>query len=266
MASGELDYRFDRRVAGSYDTLRGHPAAVTPAIGEALARELGPGARVLEPGVGTGRIALPLLGAGCRVTGVDLSSDMLAALAGQAREGLRLVRGDITRLPFAAGAFDGAVCVHVLHLVDARAVLAQLLRLVRPGGTIILGRDWVDPASFAGQLRNAFRQAVVDLAESVDFPTGARGLVQTLVALGGEPVDDGEERTAVEWETTLSVAQVLDGIRSRDDAESWVLPDPLLGRVMARLDAEAAANWSDLDAPQPVTRRFVYSLFRVPAP
>jgi hypothetical protein len=30
--------------------------------------------------------------------------------------------------------------------------------------------------------------------------------------------------------------QVLDGIRSRDDAESWVLPDPLL-RVMERLDA-----------------------------
>jgi hypothetical protein len=78
--------------------------------------------------------------------------------------------------------------VHVLHLVDSRSVLRQLLQLVRPGACIILARDWVDPASFAGQLRNEFRQAVVDLAESVDFPTGARGFVQQLIELGAVPV------------------------------------------------------------------------------
>jgi SAM-dependent methyltransferase len=259
-----LDYRFDRRVAGNYDALRGHPPAVAPDIGRCLAGEFGSGAQVLEPGVGTGRIALPLIAAGCRVTGVDLSAEMLAALAGQAHEGLQLVRGDITRLPFQANAFDGAVCVHVLHLVDSQTVLTQLLHLVRPGGTLILGRDLVDPASFAGQLRNTFRQAVVDLGEGIDFPTGARGLVQQALTLGAEARDGGAERTGVEWQTELSPRQVLDGIRSRDDAESWVLPDALLDAVMARLDASAAAAWPDLDAAQPVTRRFVYSLFRVP--
>jgi SAM-dependent methyltransferase len=67
-------------------------------------------------------------------------------------------------------------CGHVLHLVDSRTVLQSLLRLLRPGGSILLGRDWVDPDSFAGQLRNAFRQAVVDLADSVDFPAGGSGM------------------------------------------------------------------------------------------
>ena len=98
-------------------------------------------------------------------------------------------------------------------------------------------------------LRNEFRQAVVDLAESVDFPTGARGHVQQITELGAEALYDGEEQIAVEWQTVLSPRQVLDGIRSRDDAESWVLPDALLRRVMERLDAFAAGGriWQDLD-------------------
>jgi SAM-dependent methyltransferase len=264
MSEGDLDYRFDDRVAVQYDALRGHPPEVSPLIGHALADVAGEGATVLEPGVGTGRIALPLTDAGCRVVGVDLSADMLRALAGREQDKLALVRGDVTALPFCDDAFDAAVCVHVLHLVDSRVVLRQLLELVRSGGCIILARDWVDPASFAGQLRNEFRQAVVDLAESVDFPTGARGFVAQLIELGAEAVADGDEQIAVEWQTPLSPRQVLDGIRSRDDAESWVLPDALLARVMERLDRYAAERWSDTAVPQPVTRRFVYSLFRVP--
>lgn len=259
-----LDYRFDDRVAVQYDALRGHPPGIAPRIGEALTRLVGEGATILEVGVGTGRIALPTVAAGGRVVGVDLSAEMLRALAGRDLPQLALVRGDITCLPFCDNAFDAAICVHVLHLVDSRVVLADLLRLVRPGGVIILGRDWVDPASFAGAMRNEFRQAVVDLAESIDFPTGARGLVQQLLELGADALSGGEEQTAVEWQTSLSPRQVLDGIRSRDDAESWVLPDDLLRRVMARLDAYAASHWNDLDSTTAVTRRFVYSLFRVP--
>lgn len=260
----DLDYRFDDRVAVQYDALRGHPSEVSRRIGEAMADRAGHGTVVLEAGVGTGRIALPMVSAGCEVVGVDLSAQMLAGLAAREVPRLSLVRGDVTCMPFRAGAFDAAICVHVLHLVDSRAVLADLLHLVRPGGVILLGRDWVDPGSFVGVLRNEFRQAVVDLAESVDFPTGARGHVEQIRALGADALDDGEEQTAVEWETELSPRQVLDGIRSRDDAESWVLPDELLRRVMQRLDGFAAARWQDLDKTCRVTRRFVYSLFRVP--
>ena len=263
MTDDNLDFRFDQRVALQYDALRGHPPEVSPVIASAVATVVGKGARVLEPGVGTGRIAKPLLGAGCEVVGIDLSASMLASLGRHAGSGLHLVQGDITRLPFSDHAFDAAICVHVLHLVDSRTVLQQLQRLVRPGGAIILARDWIDPGSFAGQLRNAFRQAVVDLSESVNFPTGARGFVQQLGELGAKAVNDGDEMVAAEWQTQLSPRQVLDGIRSRDDAESWVLPDDLLGRVMQRLDGLAAEHWPDLDAPQPVTRRFVYSLFKV---
>lgn len=263
-STDQLDYRFDERVARQYDALRGHPLEVSRQLGAALASIVGRGARVLEPGVGTGRIALPLVAEGCEVVGVDLSAQMLGALKDCKQPDLHLVHSDITQLPFRDNSFDAAICVHVLHLVDSRQVLRQLLQLVRPGGWIVLGRDWIDPACFAGQLRNEFRKAVVELAESVDFPEGARGHVQQLLLLGALAIDDGAEQTAVEWQTELSPSQVLDGIRSRDDAESWVLPDALLNRVMHHLDRYSAEQWDDLTVQQPVTRRFVYSLFRAP--
>ncbi len=269
-----LDYRFDTRVAVQYDALRGHPPEVSGDIGRAISSQVGERARVLELGVGTGRIALPVAAAGCEVYGVDLSAHMLAALSRRidddGLEGIHLAQADITRLPFREGVFDGAMAVHVLHLVaDWAGVLAQVSRLVRPGGTLVLGRDWVDPESFAGMIRNTFRKTVVEVgtemlppgATAAAPPSGGAAIVKTLMALGARPVGEGEVIGA-EWRTELTPRQVLDGIRSRDDAESWVLPDDVLTETMRRLDAFAAAEWPDLEAPQPVTRRFLLGVFR----
>ncbi|MEM8942392.1 MAG: class I SAM-dependent methyltransferase [Pseudomonadota bacterium] len=258
-----LDFSFDERVAIRYDALRGHPPDVSRQIGDWLADLIPDDGLLLEPGVGTGRIALPTARETCSVVGVDLSAEMLSALASQVSPNLQLVRADLEVLPFCSDAFDAAVCVHVLHLVDAKRVLSDILRLVKPGGLIILGRDWVSPDSFAGMLRNVFRRSVVEEAESVQFPTGARGLVTILTELGAEAVNGGEEQTAVEWQTSLSPQLVIDGMRSKDDAESWVLPEELLERVMAKVQIFAEAQWPELAATQPVTRRFVYSSFRV---
>lgn len=269
-----LDYRFDQRVVQQYDALRGHPPEVADQIGEAIAAQIGTGSRILELGVGTGRIALPVAAAGCELVGVDLSSHMLSALLRRLRDerisGIHLAQASITALPFRESVFDGALAVHVLHLVaDWQSVLTAVSRMLRPGGTLVLGRDWVDPESFAGKIRNHFRRTVVEVgtdmlppgASAAAPPSGGAAIVQHLMALGAQPVGQGEI-TAAEWRTELSPRQVLDGIRSRDDAESWVLPDDVLTETMRRLDAFAAEQWPDLDQAQAVTRRFMMGVFR----
>ncbi len=270
----DLDYRFDRRVSEQYDALRGHPPEVATAIGRAIAAQAGERARVLELGVGTGRIALPVAAAGCEVHGIDASADMLAELArrigGHGTQRVHPVCGDITALPYRAGVFDAAIAVHVLHLVsDWPEVLARVSRLVRTGGTLVLGRDWIDPESLSGTIRNRFRKTVVDVgtemlppgASAASAPSGGAAVVETLTELGARPLGEGEI-VAAEWRTELTPRQVLNGIRARDDAESWVLPDDVLAETMRRLDAFAAARWPDLDAPQPVVRRFMLRVFR----
>jgi SAM-dependent methyltransferase len=89
-------------------------------------------ASVLEVGVGTGRIAAPLGDRTFTVTGVDASRAMLRKA--WAKGVRRLARGNAYRLPFSDGAFDGALFVHVLHLLDdPRTALAEAQRVARAG-------------------------------------------------------------------------------------------------------------------------------------
>ncbi len=270
-----LDFSFDERVVGQYDALRGHPPEVAQTIGKSLYQAATQGRTaagapcILELGVGTGRIALPVADHGARVVGIDLSADMLATLARQLNPttlDIQLVRGDITALPFQPQVFDAAMVTHVLHLVpNWSAVLARLGEVLKPGGALLLGRDWVDPASMAGQIRMAFRKAVMQHGFKTAAPAGGPALHQALLAIGAKPVatsaDVAPEMVAAEWQAEISPEEVLAGIRSRDDAESWVLPDEILQPVCAELDKFVDA-WPNKKAPQNILRRFLVAIYR----
>jgi demethylmenaquinone methyltransferase / 2-methoxy-6-polyprenyl-1,4-benzoquinol methylase len=98
---------------------------------------------VLDVATGTGAVAAELAGRyGCRVTGVDQSGAMLAAaarlLSGRGlAERVDLIRAEAEALPFDDGTFDGLTVSYLLRYVaDPGATLAELARVVRPGGTL----------------------------------------------------------------------------------------------------------------------------------
>ncbi|MDE2334375.1 MAG: methyltransferase domain-containing protein [Rhodospirillales bacterium] len=99
-----------------------------------------PGARVLEIGVGTG-LALPHYGPQKRVTGIDLSADMLARARVRAATLANvdaLLEMDAEATTFSAGAFDIAVGMFVASVVPhPRRLVGELRRIVRPGGYIL---------------------------------------------------------------------------------------------------------------------------------
>ncbi len=255
-----LPIRFDA-IAGAYDQVRGHPSEVAEQIGRAIATIAGDQALVLELGVGTGRIALPVAAAGCRVVGVDISAEMLRVA--RAKEGggaLWLLQGDIERLPFADGVFDATLAVHVLHLArDWRSVLAEAMRVLRPGGVFIQGRDWRDPQSCVGRLRSKLRETLIDLLPGARPPGAGAAVGQALAKLGAtvEP-----EVVASVWVAPISPVQVLEEMASRSDAETWVLDDVTLSAALERLRAWAATVYDDLDRPEEVERRFVIQVAR----
>jgi ubiquinone/menaquinone biosynthesis C-methylase UbiE len=131
-------------LASHFDEQRGLPVA---ALREwAAAVDLFAAGRTLEivePGIGTGRVTLPLAVSGHRVTGVDVSEAMLQACAHKAdalRVGDRvtLLQGDATALPLPDHAFDLGVMASLLYLVpDWTEVLDELHRVVKPGGSVV---------------------------------------------------------------------------------------------------------------------------------
>ncbi len=130
-----------RRWAGIYDTGFGWISRTARREVVAAVNRT-PGTKVLEVGVGTG-LALPLYDPAKHITGIDLSAHML----GQAREraadlGLRnidaLLEMDAQATSFADGSFDIAVAMFVASVVpNPRALVAELKRIVRPGGRIL---------------------------------------------------------------------------------------------------------------------------------
>jgi len=255
-----LPIRFDA-IASNYDSVRGHPPEVAEQIGRAIAAVAGTNARVLELGVGTGRIALPVAAAGCRVAGIDISAEMLRmARAKEHGQALWLIQGAIEHLPFADGVFDATLAVHVLHLArDWRTALAEALRVLRPGGVFIQGRDWRDPQSCAGRLRSKLRETLIELLPGSRPPGAGAAVGQALAKLGAtvEP-----EMVAATWVAPISPAQVLEEMESRSDAETWVLDDATLRAAVQRLRAWAESVYDDVQQPEMVERRFVIQAAR----
>lgn len=95
--------------------------------------------KVLEMGTGTG-INLPLYGPGARVTGCDVSGEMLAQAARRrAQFPASLIQTDVQRLPFADGSFDIVTASLLLcSVADPARALAEVRRMLRPGGRLVL--------------------------------------------------------------------------------------------------------------------------------
>ncbi|MDE2007468.1 MAG: class I SAM-dependent methyltransferase [Rhodospirillales bacterium] len=104
----------------------------------------------LEVGVGTGRFALPL--------GVAVGLDPAGAMLATARaRGILCARGVAEALPFRDGCFDHVLVVTTICFVDdPRAMLAEIRRVLRPGGAAVLG--FVDRETALGQFYLANRE------------------------------------------------------------------------------------------------------------
>lgn len=187
--------RYGRSFAEVYDRWYPDDGSVADAV-EALLPLAG-GGRVLELGVGTGRLALPLAAAGCDVTGLDASPDMLDRLASKDPDGtVRAVRGDVGEpADWPPGPFDlvvGALNL-LLNLPDAatqaRAVATAATVLV-PGGHLVL--ETAVPALPTQrerhlEVREVAADRVVLIATDTDPATGTV-VGQHVELVHGEPV------------------------------------------------------------------------------
>jgi phosphatidylethanolamine/phosphatidyl-N-methylethanolamine N-methyltransferase len=162
-----------RRYAGVYDAVFGpvlQPGrkAVIKALGCAS------GERVLEVGVGTG-LSLPLYPGDVRITGIDVSREMLAkARARVSRRRLAnveaLVEMDAESMSFADASFDKVVAMYVVSVVERPArLLEELHRVCRPDGEIFLVNHVRSDNRFIGTVEKSLARFSDRLGFRPDF-------------------------------------------------------------------------------------------------
>ncbi|MGW0640978.1 class I SAM-dependent methyltransferase [Streptomyces badius] len=237
--------------ARRYDATRGgEPRA--RAAAEAVERLLPQGpCVVLDIACGTGIVTRRLSRPERTVVGVDRSPGMLGLAARRLPEGV--VRGDATRLPFAADAVDAVVIVWLLHLLeDPLPVLAEAARVLRPGGVLITTVDKNDAyfaedsdvARATADLRRHYAPRVPDRSSLVHRWASERGLrTAGRTAFPGT----GQGRSPREWREVIEaglipwctraprneVAEVCRRLAALPEQDS-ARPDPLYRLVALR--------------------------------
>ena len=147
--------QFKQRAKRAWATF-GPTEMLTASVAPRLVRYAGvtPGARVLDVGCGTGIAALTAARLGARVTGIDLTPELVA----HARENaavmnldVELSEADAEALPFDDAAFD-VVLSQFAHMFAPRpeVAIAEMLRVLKPGGTIAFS-TW-PPEHFVGEM------------------------------------------------------------------------------------------------------------------
>ena len=187
-----------------------------------------PGGRVLELGVGTGRIALPLAAAGVEVTGVDASARMLATLAARDPTGrIRLVEADMAE-PAAPPPYDVVLvaCNTLFMLTEPDRQLACLdgaRRTLLPGGRLVV--EVYNPLPFVRgpaelvQVRHLDRDTV--MVDTVRCDPHAQLLVEIHVLLGAGPPLTVPELSRFAWPAELDRMAQLAGLTLAGRAGGW---------------------------------------------
>jgi SAM-dependent methyltransferase len=138
---------------------------------------------VLDVGFGQGRTAAVLVRAGHHVLGVDPSLTMVKQATARNRAACRdgrakLRHGDGTTIPFADDSADAAITAHTIYFMpDPAATIADIARVLRPGGTLVIAcrtsedatPAWIDPKIYrfrsADEITGMLRAAGFDHVE-----------------------------------------------------------------------------------------------------
>lgn len=249
--------KFDR-AADFYDATRGFPPGQETGAVQAMARAGGLGAHssVLEIGIGTGRIALPLAPFVGKLFGVDLSRPMMKRLiTKRGAEPVFVAEGDATRLPFGAGVFDAVVAVHVFHLISAwQNALAEAARVLKPGGLLLSGGEGSNALA-------AFWDAVNGKTSQRARPGVPHEKRDTFLEEAGWTPTGIVRHTYTEQRIPQ---RFIDGLRARIFSSTWQMDDAEIEARAEIVRAVALEKFGALDQAIDIEMSFEARAYRPP--
>lgn len=256
MPSESINYD---RAADFYDETRGFPDGMADEIATLIAQKalLKSDTQVLEIGIGTGRMALPLSDHVGSITGVDISRKMMAKLRQkQTTQPVVVAEADAHHVPFAAQVFDRVFISHVLHLVPEPArVLEETARVLKRPGQLLYVRsthDRHDKIKPLFDTWNQFRKVI---------PEGPHDWRSGDSLMGSERWYKLEDYRFT-YPGTVNPARVLETIEKRRWSNIWYMSDGDIFRAYEAVKATAIEQFGeDYDVDLETTSGIMLQVF-----
>lgn len=245
-----MSLSFDRAVE-YYDRTRSVPPGIVKQAISTLIDETGiqHDSRILEVGIGTGRIAIPLAETGHIVNGIDLSLKMMHTLQAKTAStslDFELAQADATNLPFPSETFNLIYAVHVLHLVaEWRTAVTEAFRTLKREGYFVLSWHRRVPDSPHILLRNELHRLVAQYGVNYRRP-GAQSEGEILTELRNWDHHPKEIHVA-DWYKAETPAAIIEEFDHQIYSETWAMPREILDNVLPQLADWAKAQFGNLD-------------------
>ena len=238
-------------IAAVYDETRALDEGCLSAVLDFLTGKFPPSKykKLFEPGIGTGRIAIPLAERGYSVTGADISENMLKILAEKLSRRhpslpVAFQKTDITALPLPDAAFDIAVATHIFHLVrDWQKAMREVLRVLKPGAPLVL--MFTGSGTEAPGVKERYRVLCAEHGYAVrhigmNSETDLPDFVSTI----GRHIEWVRDRW--QWKQCVRVDKVLADIGKKAYSSSRHVPDDIHVKVMEKLQLELKQKYINL--------------------
>ncbi|MGB1285299.1 MAG: methyltransferase domain-containing protein [Aggregatilineales bacterium] len=245
-----MDANFDR-VADIYDATRGFSSEAGQGIAAFIAEKakLKSTDKLLEVGIGTGRVAVPLSAHIDHIYGVDIARLMMQKIHEKSvANTIHLSESDATQLPFADSSFDACLSVHVFHLIpDMESCMQEINRVLNPEGILLYA---------SGPFGEGFADLNSVWNQHTPKYTGARNQEQVDELL----TEYGWHIPEIEYQHPLMMQRRPDGLltalKGRVSSQTWRMTDDEIAAAIVDMEAALAENYPEPDKPVAVESKF----------
>ncbi|MEO5900927.1 MAG: class I SAM-dependent methyltransferase [Ilumatobacteraceae bacterium] len=210
------------------------------------------GGTVLDLAAGTGKLTRSLVARGCDVVAVEPLANMRAELAA-VLPGMRTLDGTAEQVPLPDGCVDAVFVGQAFHWFDQPVALAEIHRVLRPGGGSGLGLIWNDDVRPAAA---GWAALAAGVKHEIGGGAVQHGIDQTMAAVAMSDLFGPAQFELVAWSEETTAERVLASVLSRSYVT--VLDEAGREEVLAPIRAALA------EAPAPLVRHHVASTFWCP--
>jgi ubiquinone/menaquinone biosynthesis C-methylase UbiE len=205
--------------------------------------------QLFEPGIGTGRIAIPRAQQGYQVTGIDISKDMLSILKSRLSDSnlnlpISFQKGDVCNLPFSSPIFDITVVVHLFYFLKEWGKAAdEILRVVKPNCPIVLmhtGMGMEIPL-----LNERYKELCAEFGHPID-PIGVTSTKEVIAHFSDLGCNIEVIKDRWKWTSCIQLKRAISYLRLRAYSFTTFAPEDAHSHVIERIEKELKDKYGNL--------------------